>query len=302
MQIKKALITAAGHGTRFLPISKTVQKEMLPILNRPTIDYLVADCIKAGIEEIIIVENDSTGHLIKKYFSRSVDLEEYLIKSGKSELLETARQYSDVKFSFIYQTKNDPYGTAIPVKLGREFLQNEEAFVVLMGDDFLFNPDDTSEVALMIEHFKKHSASALATCINKPTSELGRYGVAKTIKKNETLYLETLIEKPRPEEAPSNLVNISKYIFTSEIFDIIENQSPNPDTGELYITDSITTLAQTGKVVIYEPTGEYLDTGTVAGWLKANITVASHDSALRGELQQFLVENGCMSFEIKTQR
>lgn len=300
-KIKKALITAAGFGTRFLPVTKSVQKEMLPILNRPTIDYLVADCVNAGIEEIIfVVKNDKNDKnnkncLVNHFYTEFASLEEYLIKMNKLEQnSEHLEQYKNIKFTFVEQTMEDQYGTAVPVLLAKEHLQNEDAFVVLMGDDFLFNQDGTSETARMIKFFEDHQPSTgLVTCIPKPTEELYKYGVAKTKSiggPDGISVLETLVEKPDPKNAPSNLINISKYILTPDIFEIIENQKPNPSNGELYITDSVTTLASQpeSQILIYEPLGIYLDSGTVSSWLKANLTVASADPELKKDIGDFL--------------
>lgn len=292
MTIRKAIITAAGFGTRFLPITKSIQKEMLPILNRPTIDYLVDDCVKAGISEIIIVIKKSDNNLVKHYFTEFQSLRDYLVKMCKLE--ENSRylkKYDQIKFTFINQSPTDMYGTAVPVALSKKYLQKEDAFVVLMGDDFLFNKDGKSETAEMIKYFKKNQpAAGLATCITKPDNELCKYGVAQTGTENNIHYLKNLIEKPQPGKAPSNLVNISKYIFTRDIFEIIENQKPNLSNGELYITDSISSLAQANNVLIYEPHGEYLDSGTVSSWLKANLTVVATDPELKTDIKKFLEE------------
>lgn len=291
MKIRKALITAAGFGTRFLPISKTVQKEMLPILSRPVIDYLVLDCIKAGIEEIIIVVKESSEHdLIHHYYHESEALNRYLQKMNKTELSKNLRGDDAVKYRFVTQSAAEEYGTAVPVKLAREFLQDEDAFVVLMGDDFLFNADGSSEVKKMIEFFEQHSAQGLATCIQKPEEELFRYGAAKIHDVNGVSYLDALVEKPKAGEAPSNLVNISKYIFTPAIFDIIEHQKLNPDSGELYITDSLSAVAKNSDVLVYQPAGTYLDAGNVFDWLKANIVVGLADPEIAGQLRKFLHE------------
>lgn len=215
MTIRKALITAAGFGTRFLPVTKSVQKEMLPILNRPTIDYLVDDCVKAGIQEVILVVKDGDNHLVDHYYTEFQLLEEYLIKMDKLERnTHHLERYQNVKFTFVEQSLANLYGTAVPVTLAKEHLQEEDAFVVLMGDDFLFNQDGSSETERMISYFREYQpATGLVTCIPKPTEELFKYGVAKT----KTIagidgvnFLENLIEKPKPENAPSNLINISK--------------------------------------------------------------------------------------------
>lgn len=288
MQIKKALITCAGFGTRFLPITKTIQKEMLPILDRPLIDYVVEDCIKAGIEEIIFVVSEHNKQ-IKHFYSENKRLYTYLEKMNKVAVYDRVKHlHEQARFTFVTQSDDEQYGTAIPVKLAQEHLKDEDAFLVFMGDDFIYNENGTSEAAKMIELFKETNASALATCIQKPEGLLHKYGVVKLRTNNGHSYLEEMVEKPAPGTAPSNLVNISKYIFTPAIFEHLENQTLDQKSGELYITDTITTIAQTGDVVIHVPQGEYLDGGYVGGWLKANLAVAKNNPELYEDLKEYL--------------
>jgi UTP--glucose-1-phosphate uridylyltransferase len=282
--INKAIITAAGFGTRFLPISKTIQKEMLPILNRPLVDYIVEDLIRAGIEEIIFVINNHNIQ-IKHYYSENLRLYKYLKKKNRmSAYDQVANIHTKAKFSFVKQPNNGLYGTAVPVKLCEELLKDEEAFLVFMGDDFIYSSNGNSEAAEMIKLFKKDQVGGVATFIKRPTEELHRYGVAGFEENNGTKYLQQLVEKPAPGTAPSNLVNISKYIFTPEIFEVIKNQKTDVKSGELYITDAVEELARRSKVAIHIPHGEWLDGGSVEGWLKANLQVAMDDPKLKNSL------------------
>jgi UTP--glucose-1-phosphate uridylyltransferase len=288
MQIKKALITAAGFGTRFLPISKTIQKEMLPILNRPMIDYVVSDCVSAGIEEIVFVASEHNKQLLH-FYSENARLFEYLKKMGKLPMYDKiANLHKQVKFSFIKQSDSDQYGTAVPVRLAKEQLQNEEAFLVFMGDDFIYNEDGESEAKKMMQAFGSSGAAGLATCIRKPKVDLSRYGVADIVEKNGLTFLKKIIEKPTPGTEPSDLINISKYVLTPQIFEVIAHQELNQATGELYITDSVTTLAQQSTVVVHIPDGRYLDGGNVLEWLKANIIVAKNQKEMLAELTEFV--------------
>lgn len=289
MKIKKALITCAGFGTRFLPVTKTIQKEMLPILNRPMIDYVVQDCLSAGIEEIIFVVKENENKLVEHFYSESRSLQQHMHKLGKAQSYKKSElQFIDkIKFRFVTQTIADHYGTAIPVLLAKKYLKDEDAFLVFMGDDFIYS-QDTIEAKEMIELFTKSNAQALVTCITKPDEELHRYGVAQTKIEGEHTYLTNLVEKPEPGSAPSNLINISKYIFTPRVFELLKDQKPNTESGEYYITETATALAQSFPVVIYTPAGRYLDGGTVLNWLKANIVVAKDDPQMRDELQKFI--------------
>ena len=288
MKIKKALITSAGFGTRFLPISKTIQKEMLPILDRPLIDYVVADCVKAGITDIVFVVSEH-NYQVLHYYRENERLHQYLKKNNKSELYESIKNlHQQANFHFVKQSDTDDYGTAVPVQLAKEYLQNEEAFLVLMGDDFIYNHNEQSEVAGMIETFTKSGAKGLVTCIKKPEELLQRYGVADFTQENGFNYLKALIEKPQPGTAPSNLANISKYILPNAVFDLINVQQPNPQSNELYITDTISQLALTDKVVVHQPQGEYLDGGYPLGWLLANLTVAKDNKEIWKAVEKFV--------------
>ncbi|MCC6711662.1 MAG: NTP transferase domain-containing protein [Candidatus Pacebacteria bacterium] len=290
MKINKALIAAAGFGTRFLPFTKTIQKEMIPVLNKPVVDYLVDDLVKAGITEIVFVINEHNKQILH-YFRENNRLKEYLERMNKTHLYEEVKTlHEKANFYFVKQQDSDPYGTTTPLKLAEEYLKNEESFVVLMGDDIPYNADGTSEVSLMIEHLNKTGAKALATFVEQPTSELHRYGIAETFEKNGFSYLKKLIEKPEPGTAPSNLANISKYILTPKVFDLIKHQTLDKKSGELYITDTVTMLTNEEDVAVYSPKGTYLDCGFVLGWLKANLTMAKDHPELRTELKKFIQE------------
>ena len=292
MKINKAIIATAGFGTRFLPITKTIQKEMMPIIDRPVIDYLVEDLVKAGITEIIFVISEHNKQVLH-YYRENPRLENYLKKMGKEHLYEQVKDlHLKANFYFVKQTDNDQYGTAVPVKIAKEHVQNEEAFVVLMGDEFPYNADGSSEVARMIKHLNHTRAKALTTCVEQPKERLHIYGVAEIAERNGIQYLKSIVEKPALGTAPSNLANISKYILNPDVFDIMEHQELNSKSGELYITDTVTELAKKQDVTVYTPQGIYLDCGYPLGWLKANLTLAKNNPEIQQELKTFLEKNG----------
>lgn len=288
MKIRKAIITSAGFGTRFLPITKTIQKEMLPILNRPLVDYIVEDCVNAGITEIIFVVGEH-NYQVLHFYRENLRLKEYLKKMDKSDRYEAVKDiHARATFHFVKQKESDGFGTAVPVKLAKDFVKDEDAFLVFMGDDFIHNENGESEAKKMIRLFEESNAKGLVTCIEKPSDILHKYGVARTKNRGNFTFLEDIIEKPAPGTAPSNLINISKYIFTPEILEIIEKQKPSPTLKELLITDSATELAQQSPVVIHSPEGKYLDGGYPLGWLIANLTVAKGDPELFEPLKAFM--------------
>jgi len=264
---------------------------MLPILNRPLIDYVVDDCLQAGITKIVFVISEHNTQLIH-FYRENMRLKNYLERMHKSEqYAQVEKLHQKAEFHFVRQSDDDLYGTATPVKLAADYVKDEDAFLVLMGDDFIYNADGSSETERMIHTFSDAQATGLACCIAKPDAELHKYGVAETREQDGKLFLTDLIEKPSPGEAPSNLANISKYIFTPAIFPLIEAQQPNPASGELYITDTIAQLARnTQKVIIHQPQGTYLDGGFTLGWLRANLTVALSSPDLADETRAMLQE------------
>lgn len=288
MKIKKAVIFAAGYGTRFLPITKTIQKEMLPLLQKPLIDYIVDDCIRAGITDIVFVVKEQDAQ-IRNYYSEDVYLKRYLEKMHKPEkYASVAKLHTKAKFTFVLQRESDAYGTAVPLMLAKDELINEEAFLVLGGDDFFYNADGSSEMTKMIEVFQQSNAQGLVTCINVPHELINKYGIAEYREENGFRYLTRQIEKPEPSEINSTLATISKYIFTPRIFDHLEGLQPDAKTGEMYLTTVYAKLAQHENVVLYTPTGEYLDSGYLAGWLKANLALARSKPELWEEIKNYV--------------
>lgn len=290
MKIKKAIIPAAGFGTRFLPITKTIQKEMLPILSKPIIDYLVDDCVNAGIEEIVFVVNENDDQ-IQDYYRENLYFKRYLERMNKADRYDLIGNiHSKAKFSFVYQKESDLYGTAVPVWLAKDFVKNEEAFLVVMGDDYFYNSDGSNEISKMIDVFEKSNSEGLVTCIRVPKNLVSKYGIAEFKEENGYKYLINQIEKPQPEEVTSDFVTISKFIFTPEIYKYINLKDIDQKSGELFLTTAYTKFAKDKKMVIYEPKGEYLDSGYVIGWLKANIIVAKDNPVIWAELEPFLRE------------
>lgn len=287
--VKKAVISCAGFGTRFLPISKTIQKEMLPLFNRPILDYIVDDCIKSGITNFIIVIN-SHNYQPLHYFRENTRLREYLKDMNKAELYqEVANLHAKGNFTFIKQSRRDPYGTSIPLILAQKEIAQEEAFLYLTGDDFVFFADEQQAfVSQLLETFQQSEANAAISAIEKPDEELPQYGVLKVQQENDYNYLKFFVEKPSADEAPSNLANISKYILTPSILPIVNQQKANPKSNEFYITDAILELAQKEKVVVHQTEGQYLNAGDPVNWLKANLAVAGRDVEVRAQLQEFI--------------
>jgi len=268
-KITKAIIPVAGYGTRRLPITKAIEKCMLPVGNRPLVDYSVEDCIEAGIKDIYFVVTEGSTQ-VEDYYSHNKKFEEYLALNDKSEQITLIEPPQGVNFHYIHQNTNDKYGTAIPVALALEETGVDEPVVVLMGDDFIYNHNGVSNVSQMMASYTGDNAVMLGALINK--KEVGKYGVINTDKQNN--FVE-IVEKPAPEEAPSNMINVSKYILPPELLKLIQAFAKRKNSGgEYYITDPINTFVENGGVMRVVPAlGQYLDGGTLEGWLRANNVV-----------------------------
>jgi UTP--glucose-1-phosphate uridylyltransferase len=268
--ITKAIIPVAGWGTRRLPITKAIEKCMLPIGNRPIIDYIVKDCIQAGITEIIFVVSKG-DYQIQKYFSVNQELNDYLVYSGKKDMVPLVTPPGGIVFRFVEQQTNTKYGTAIPVGLCLPFLSKGESVVVMMGDDFIYNSDGSSELLRLKEATAENGASMLAAEV--PHDEVSKYGV---IQFNEnTNNFEKIVEKPPVGQAPSNYINASKYILNYAILEMVKTYVNMNISGEYLLTEPINQYVLTGGAIQVVPAqGQYLDGGTLPGWLHANQVVA----------------------------
>jgi UTP--glucose-1-phosphate uridylyltransferase len=265
--ISKAIIPVAGWGTRRLPITKAIEKCMLPVGNRPLVDYVVQDCIAAGITDIYFVVSEWMSQ-VQAYYSENTLLEEYLQSAGKRPI-EGVVPPTDVRFHFVTQNTNDKYGTAIPVALAAREFGADEPVVVLMGDDFIYNADGSSEVARLLEATGTGGSAMLGVNIAK--EETHRYGVIEVNENNEFV---RIVEKPTPEAAPSTLINVSKYVLDAELLQKIVRYSEQEVEGEYLITDPINDYVREGGVLsVARAKGRYLDGGTVEGWLQANMVV-----------------------------
>ncbi len=268
-KITKAIIPVAGYGTRRLPITKTIEKCMLPVGNRPIIDYIVQDCIKAGITDFYFVVSPGSTQ-IKDYYTPNQKLNEYLKINGKEDRLpEILPKDKDIKMHFIEQDPNAKYGTAIPLAMVADQIEDGESTLVLMGDDFLYSKENQNDIKKMVDQAKDGS---ILLGVKIPQEDVEKYGVIELDAENN---FKQIVEKPTPEDAPSNLINVSKYVLNSEAIKKIAQYADRDDIeGEYYITVPLNDYVQSGnkmKVVVAD--GQYLDGGSVEGWLHANQVV-----------------------------
>ena len=271
--ITKAIIPVAGWGTRRLPITKVVEKSMLPVGNRPLVDYSVQDLIKAGVKDIYMVVSNVEPCQVRAFYQDNLALNRYLVDRGKADKLDKAKTLpDDVKIHYVAQDPSAKYGTAVPIAMAVEEFKIDEPVLVFMGDDFVWNPGGESAAEALVKASGGDKAAILGVEIDKNNVE--KYGVLSEKDGN----LVGVVEKPKPEEAPSNLINVSKYIMTPDLLKKIVKYVNEHDFGpkdqEYMVTDPIDEYIREGGVMKVAPTtGEYLDGGSVEGWLHANQVV-----------------------------
>jgi UTP--glucose-1-phosphate uridylyltransferase len=275
MKIKKAIIPVAGYGTRRLPITKALEKCMLPVCNRPIIDYVVEECVLAGITDLYFVVSNDFEQL-RGYYSRNTQLEEYLTKRGKGEALEGILKISEqANFHYIVQDQAGAYGTAVPVWIARDAVEHEDRFVVLMGDDFMFYPNGGTDLKRMVEAIEKHDTAGAILGVQMDEQKISLYGSIATKEKDGIELFNGMVEKPEPGKAPSLMANVSNYIFDQKIFPHLDEVLEKPNaSGEHYLTDAVNSYTDAGNdMAIVRSTGLYLDGGNLSGWIEANNTV-----------------------------
>jgi len=283
MKIRKAVIPAAGYGTRFLPMTKAMPKEMLPIIDKPIIQYVVEEAVASGIEDIVIV----TGYnkrAIEDHFDHCLELENYLEKAGKLEQLEAIRKIARLA-NFIYIRQKGPYGNATPV-LNAEPIIGNEPFAVLWGDEFIYSKPP--RLQQMIEVYQKYNDPVISA-VRVKKEYLNKYGIAKVKPVEDKIFeIEEIVEKPEPEKAPSDLATHGAYILTPDIFPALKNLKPGKG-GEIWLVDAINALKSSHKIYAREiENGKYYDTGNKLEYLKANVDFGLQREDINGEFKKYL--------------
>ena len=275
--ITKAIIPVAGWGTRRLPITKIIEKSMLPVGNRPLVDYSVQELIKAGVKDIYMVISNVEPCQVQEFYKDNLALNQYLIDRGKKDRLKLAKTLpDDVTIHYTVQDPADKYGTAVPIAMVVKEYSINEPVLVFMGDDFIWNPNGESAAEALIKSVKAKTDSAiLGVEIDK--SKVDKYGVLSV----EDDKLVGVVEKPTPDEAPTNLINVSKYILSPELLqkitEYVDKHNFGPLDQEYMITDPIDDYIKNGGIMRIATTkGEYLDGGSVEGWLHANNVVCKN--------------------------
>ncbi len=281
-KVTKAIIPAAGLGTRFLPVTKAMPKEMLPIVDKPTIQYIVEEAIESGIEDIIIVTGKGK-RAIEDHFDHAFELEQNLLDKGKLEILEIVQETSKMA-DIHYIRQKEPKGLGHAVWCARKFIGNEP-FAVLLGDDIV-QAETPCLKQLMDEYNRTHSSVIGVKRV--PEDQTNRYGIIDPVDQlGRSFQVKNFVEKPKLGTAPSNLAIIGRYVFTPEIFMFLEKQEIGAG-GEIQLTDAIQNLNQIQRVFGYEFEGKRYDVGEKLGFIETTIEFALEKEELREDLLRFL--------------
>ncbi|MGL5244585.1 MAG: UTP--glucose-1-phosphate uridylyltransferase GalU, partial [Sarcina sp.] len=287
-KIRKAIIPAAGLGTRFLPATKAQPKEMLPIVDKPTIQYIIEEAIASGIEEILIITGRSKK-CIEDHFDKSVELEMELEKSGKSELLELVRDISEM-VDIHYIRQKEPKGLGHAISCAKTFVGNEP-FAILLGDDVVYN-DENPCLKQLVDCFNEYKTSILGVQ-TVPKKDVCKYGIVNGLHIEGNVYkVKGLVEKPSVEEAPSNVAILGRYIVTPQIFDILENTAPGKG-GEIQLTDALMKLMENEAMYAYDFQGRRYDVGDKQGFLEATVEYALRRPELKDNFLNYLKNIVC---------
>ena len=283
----KAIITDAGFASRYLPITKTIPKAMLPLGNRPIMQLVVEECIDAGIEEIIIVATPDGVKIYNDYFHNNVPkIEAQLASQGKSDRFDPVKKVLNFpKITVIEQDQSLPYGNGSPIASAREFINDDEAFVVAYSDDVVFG---TSDIKTMIESYKEHpDAKAIIIAQEMPHKEMSKYGAIE-LADEEKMTLKDIIEKS--DDAPTDLASYGRYLLTPEVFEHLDPKNLGKD-NELWTVDAITKMAESGNVYVEKTKGQWMTTGDPKNYFKAHLKYVKDYEDYYADVKQFVEEN-----------
>lgn len=282
MRVRKAIIPAAGLGTRFLPATKAQPKEMLPLVDKPTIQYIIEEAVAAGIRDIIVVTGRNKRS-IEDHFDRSIELELELERSGKQEMLEMVKDISEMA-NIHYIRQKEPRGLGHAILAAKHFIGNEP-FAVLLGDDVVVARIPCLKQMLDIFHEYRTSILGVQTVAHEVVN---KYGIIDGKQVDDRVYkVRDMVEKPELEDAPSNVAVLGRYIITPEIFEFLETQDAGKG-GEIQLTDALKRLATEQAMYAYDFKGHRYDVGTKAGFIQANIEFALRNPEIREEMKAYL--------------
>ena len=291
MKVHKAIIPAAGLGTRFLPATKAQPKEMLPIVDKPTLQYIIEEAVDSGIEEILIITGRNKTS-IENHFDKSVELELELEKKGKIDSLEEVRKISEMA-DIYYVRQKEPLGLGHAIHCAKNFIGNEP-FAVLLGDDIVYAQKPC--LKQLIEKYDEYKTTILGVQ-EVPYTDVDKYGIIDGVEIEDRVYkIKGLVEKPKTEDAPSNIAILGRYIITPSIFEMIENTKPGKG-GEIQLTDALRELLKREAIYAYNFEGRRYDAGDKEGFLEATVEFALRREDLRDNFLKYLI--GIVEKEVK---
>lgn len=288
-KVKKAIIPAAGLGTRFLPATKAMAKEMLPIVDKPTIQFIIEEALESGIEDILIVTGKGKRS-IEDHFDSNPELEMNLIEKGKDDLLKIVQSTTGIKIHYVRQPYPKGLGDAV---LQAKAFVGDEPFVVMLGDDLM--EDEVPLTKQLINSYEKQGKSVLSV-MEVPRNETDKYGIIapKLEVEKDVFEVSSFVEKPKVEDAPSNMAIIGRYLLTPEIFPLLETQEKGAG-NEVQLTDAINRLNENDKVFALNFTGKRYDVGDKLGFMKTSVEYALEHDSIKEEFKVYL-ENLVKSF------
>lgn len=289
-RVRKAVIPAAGLGTRFLPATKALPKEMLPIVDIPTIQYIIEEAVKSGIEEILVITN-SNKHCMENHFDKSYELEERLMNSGKTKEVDMINDIANLA-NIYYVRQKEPKGLGHAILCAKSFIGNEP-FAILLGDDVVVNKESKPALRQLIDAYEELGASVVGVQ-TVATEQVHKYGIVEPDKRHKTkndrlVKLSGMVEKPKAKEAPSNYAVLGRYVLTPEIFPLLQTQSIGAG-GEIQLTDAICRLLDTQAVYAYDFEGIRYDVGDKFGFIKATIDFALEREDLKQDVSAYIQE------------
>jgi len=282
-KIRKAVIPAAGFGTRFLPATKAMPKEMMPVVDKPVIQYVIEDAVKAGIEQVIIITG-MNKRAIEDHFDYNFELESRLMEAGKEKEFNEIREISDM-CKFIYVRQKEQKGTGHAILCAKEVI-GEEPFIVLWGDEFFYS-EKKSHCQQLIDVYEKYGSSVVSVLKTDKEEDSYKYGFVKGVEKDGIIKAEALVEKPGPEAKPSDYSVMSGLLLTPQILKLLETQEPGKG-GEIWLSEAINRLCQEESVYAKEIEGKYYDCGNKLTYLITNIEMALRREEFNGQLVKYL--------------
>ena len=284
-RVRKAVIAVAGYGTRFLPATKSVPKELLPIVDKPIVQYLVEEAVASGIEDVILVTRAGGGG-IENHFDSSRELEVHLAEQQSERYLKIVQDIPKLaSFAYVRQARHLPYGNGTPILAARAYLDRDEPFVYMFGDDLVLS--QTPCVRQLIDLFTQHSPAAVIGFQEVPREETCRYGIARLKPGSNPREMLSIVEKPPVDEAPSNLAQIGRFVLSPEVVTTLE-QIQVERGKELYLTDAIAVLCQKKKVLVHPIEGQWYTTGDPLRYLMTNVAYALENPEIGPAFRRFL--------------